>query len=184
MEEKRLIDYPDYSVDEEGNVYSYKRGTRYKMTPYLDGKKRYYMIDLMVNGKKSKCLIHRLVAQTFIENPDGLPEVDHIDKNPKNNRVENLRWCDRKFNLQQSYETMSPVRNFKITQLFKNGESIGYFKSTKLACRYAAKAYGVSYSSLERHKHSGDVEIVQIDVTTIENIEIITSLDEVEQGGN
>ena len=52
------------------------------------------------NGKDHK--IHRLVAKTFIPNPNNLPEVNHIDGNPKNNNVNNLEWCDRKTNLELS----------------------------------------------------------------------------------
>lgn len=178
--EKIIENFPDYTVDEEGNVFSYKTGTRYKMSPYLDGKKRYRMIDLMRDGVKSKLLVHRLVAQAFIPNPDNLPEVDHIDNNTQNNCVSNLRWCDRKFNLQRSYETMSPVRNYKITALYNGETLIGYFKSTKLSCRYAAKHFHCSESSLEKYRHSQSISIVQLDVTTIENLRIIETLEEVE----
>lgn len=43
--------------------------------------------------------IHRLVASAFIENPKGLPNVNHIDHDRKNNRVENLEWCTQQGNL-------------------------------------------------------------------------------------
>lgn len=178
--EKIIDGFPDYTVDEEGNIYSYKKGKQYKMSPYLDGKKRYLMIDLMNNGAKTKCLIHRLVAKAFIPNPDNLSEVDHIDNNPKNNNVSNLQWCDRKFNLTKSYQTMSPVRNYKITALYNGEQLVGYFKSTKLACRYASKKFGCSFASLEKYRHSQEISIVQLDVTTIENLRIIQTLEEVE----
>lgn len=50
-----------------------------------------------INGKTR--LAHRLVAETFIPNPDNLPEVDHIDGNKQNNNQKNLRWVSHKDNM-------------------------------------------------------------------------------------
>lgn len=49
-------------------------------------------------GKSDTVLIHRLIALTFIPNPDNLPEVNHIDGNKQNNNVDNLEWCDKSEN--------------------------------------------------------------------------------------
>ena len=56
-----------------------------------------------------------LYVKPFLPNPKDLPEVNHKDNNPQNNNLSNLEWCTRKENLQQSYKTMSPVRNYRWT---------------------------------------------------------------------
>lgn len=58
----------------------------------------YYSVTLSKEGKTKSIRIHRLVAETFIPNPDNLPEVNHKDENKVNNSVSNLEWCDRQYN--------------------------------------------------------------------------------------
>lgn len=60
----------------------------------------YLRVNIKVDGKFIAKYIHRLVAQTFITNPDNLPEVNHKDCNPQNNNVENLEFCTRLYNNQ------------------------------------------------------------------------------------
>lgn len=61
--------------------------------------KGYSMVDLWVHNHRSQRLVHRLVAEAFIPNPDNLPEVNHKDENPENCCAENLEWCDRAYNM-------------------------------------------------------------------------------------
>lgn len=64
----------------------------------LDGRGLYLMVMLSRDGQNKKHLVHRLVAQAFIENPYGLPEINHKDENKRNNCVSNLEWCTHKYN--------------------------------------------------------------------------------------
>lgn len=58
----------------------------------------YPSVCLCKNNIKKSFLVHRLVAQAFIPNPNKLPMVNHKDENKLNNKVENLEWCDAKYN--------------------------------------------------------------------------------------
>ena len=55
------------------------------------------------DGRVVCCYVHRLVATAFVPNPDGKPDVDHIDGNPSNNRSENLRWVTRRENMHAAF---------------------------------------------------------------------------------
>jgi hypothetical protein len=58
----------------------------------------YLSVMLYKNGKPKNYKIHRLVAQAFLSNPEGLPEVNHKDEDKTNNHVNNLEWCTHKYN--------------------------------------------------------------------------------------
>lgn len=64
----------------------------------------YLHVILSKNNVHNIVRIHRLVAETFIPNPDGLQYVDHIDCNKSNNRIDNLRWCSAAQNARYAQE--------------------------------------------------------------------------------
>lgn len=68
----------------------------------------YCLLKLTKEGKEKHVLVHRLVAETFILNPNKLPEVNHIDGNKENNCVENLEWVTAKENI--SHATRNKLR--------------------------------------------------------------------------
>ena len=81
-------------VSSKGRIRRLKSNGTYYVSSGAQGRRAY----LTYRYKNKIQLIHRLVAETFIPNPDNKPFVDHIDTNPYNNNVENLRWCTQKEN--------------------------------------------------------------------------------------
>ncbi len=100
MEEFREIEnFDNYEVSNFGNVRNKKTGRLLKKG--IDSK-GYYSVGIRQNLKTTTLNVHRLVAITFVDNPDDKPFVDHIDNDRTNNNVINLRWCTNKENLQNS----------------------------------------------------------------------------------
>lgn len=90
-----------YYATTDGQIFSAKIGRFMKPHFMPNG---YLNVLLYKDKKKSAHGIHRLVAMTFISNPGCLPQVNHIDGDKKNNRVENLEWCTSSGNIQHAYD--------------------------------------------------------------------------------
>ena len=87
-----------YEVSNFGRIKSLKFGKERILKGSKD-KYGYYHISLSdINKKYKSFLVHRLVAEHFLDKPDNCNEVNHKDENPQNNIYTNLEWCDRKYN--------------------------------------------------------------------------------------
>lgn len=94
------VTYEGYQVSNLGRVKSlnYNHTGKEKVMKLLKRVDGYLQIGLHKDEKYKMIKVHRLVASVFIENPNNLPDVNHKDENKTNNVVDNLEWCDRKYN--------------------------------------------------------------------------------------
>jgi hypothetical protein len=140
-----------YQISNFGRVYSLISGKFLKPKKHKDN---YLRVGLCKNGKHKGYLIHRLVASAFIPNPLNYKEVNHKDENPSNNHVENLEFCDRKYNINYGSRTERTLQNpnykatrekalkaakektsKKVLQFDKDGEFVKEYPSTSEASR-------------------------------------------------
>jgi hypothetical protein len=102
MEEFREIkEYPNYEISNHGRIRNKITRKTLCQSVFIDkyNKPRSCKVCIRgINDKRYLLQIHRLVAITFIPNPDNKPVVDHIDRDPTNNHISNLRWATIKEN--------------------------------------------------------------------------------------
>lgn len=87
--------YKNYQVSNCGRVRNAK-GLVLKPDIKRNG---YHIVSLWNHNRKKNMLVHRLVAQAFVDNPEDLPEVNHKDEDKANNRADNLEWCSHIYNM-------------------------------------------------------------------------------------
>ena len=129
-----------YSIDENGNVkrnpkpskIRRDRGVKERILKPWKSNKGYFLVDLRIDNKTQRFLVHRLVAMTYIENPKGYKLVNHIDSNVENNNVNNLEWCDHSHNNKHAYRTGSRVLSKNQLRAFKEPKTYLYKKVAKL----------------------------------------------------
>lgn len=143
-----------YTIDEHGNVWSNRKR---KFITQRISNCGYKIVQLWREGKCKSITVHRLMALTFLPNPNQLPCVNHKDENKLNNNVENLEWCTYQYNInyggcierikksnQKNYcsekrkeiaRTNGAKTSKKVKQFTKEGSFIAEYPSAKEASR-------------------------------------------------
>lgn len=112
---KPISGFPGYYVSNYGDIWSEKTKKCLKLFTDKDG---YQIATLYCNGQYKKCKVHRLVALAFLsEDIDGM-QINHIDENPSNNRLDNLEICDAAYNINYGN------RNKKVSDALRNNSDI------------------------------------------------------------
>lgn len=111
-----------YLVSNTGLIYSKISNKVLKPNKMSNG---YLSVELFKDGKSKRLLIHRLVAETFIDNPESLPIVNHKDEDRTNNSVDNLEWCTQKYNANYGNALEKKKRNRTVSDAVKNSLLLG-----------------------------------------------------------
>ncbi len=148
----------DYSNNYRTVVDEFKYTQPGKIMKLRQNKGGYVVVSLTKNKIQKKYMVHRLVAQAFIPNPNNLPFINHKDENKQNNHTNNLEWCDAKYNT--NYGTCIERRSYK--QRYTNSRrrpvvSIDESGNEKyyLSAWDASRQLGAYQSNIWKAIHSG-----------------------------
>lgn len=145
--------FPNYAINKNGDVISFVGGAPKLLKPWL-GKNGYLTVTLHAHGIKVKRYIHRLIAEMFIDNPDGSTFVRHLDDDKLNNDISNLAWGtysdNRRDMAENGHEFRKAVYCYETDTVYYSGvEAAKALGSSKSAIVHACK--GISTSTNGYH---------------------------------
>lgn len=156
--EMRKTKYKDYYVTDDGRIWSVK--SNMFLSPIINNT-GYERVNIYLgNNKYTTQLIHRLVAEAFIPNPDNLPQVNHKDENKLNNNVSNLEWCTVEYNINYGTRNQRSSRTNSSQHVYmcdkKTHEPIKEFSGAKIAAEELGfpNSYSAIYSVLKGERKS------------------------------
>lgn len=141
----------EYAIDTKGNLFSHYRRREKKPQQHPQG---YLFYGL---SQKRQALAHRLVAITYIPNPDNKEFVNHKNGVKTDNRVENLEWCTRQENEDHAFSTglKNSTGSNNVMSVLDEGKvrTIKELLSNNIKGLYIAKQLGVSAANISRIKN-------------------------------
>ena len=152
---KDIKDYEGlYQVSNLGNVRRIKFINniveKEKITNLKPIKNTYLQVVLSRNGKVKAKNIHRLVAETFIPNPKKLPQVNHKDENKYNNKIDNLEWCTRIYNMNYGNVRKKISRSHRKENFKKRKAIIQYDKNMNFIKEYNGICEAVKETKIDK----------------------------------
>ena len=139
-----------YFVEESGRVFSARSGELKELTQSNNGT-GYFRVRISKGGIKKHLYVHRMVAETYLDNPHSYTEVNHINGDKADNSVSNLEWCNRKQNMQHAVYTglhkpKNAPRRLRREYIVRVQETGEEFLCKDL--KGLADTWGVNYKSL------------------------------------
>ena len=120
-----IPDYDNYTIYENGDVYSkVRKGGGGKLKQHLSSG-NYWVVRLTKNSLSKNFLVHRLLGICFIPNPENKPMIDHIDRDRSNNCLDNLRWVTNKENCNNKEKSKGSIL---INRCYYNDKVYEYIK--------------------------------------------------------
>ena len=146
-----------YAVNELGEVYSLRKNRTISPKVNHDG---YLRVQLWSANQCEFVAIHRLIAETFLPNPDNKPFVNHIDGDKANNTVENLEWCTQKENIAHAWKNGLSHRHLNtsgiaVRQIDSEKNIVGEFQSMMEAERVTEIPHSNISQSILRNGTAG-----------------------------
>lgn len=114
-----------YEISNMGRIKGLERKSKNRTYPLILLKLKkdthgYLQAFLYKNNIRKTYLVHRLVASAFIDNPNNYKEINHIDEDKTNNKISNLEWCSRIYNVNYGNRTLKTTKKVKQYDLNKN----------------------------------------------------------------
>jgi hypothetical protein len=147
-----------YYITEGGDVFNKQNNKK----SHQISNSGYKMVNLQIDGKPKMCSIHRLVAQTYLNNPNNLPIVNHINGIKTDNRVNNLEWTTRQENEKHAVDS----------KLKASGEKHGMSKLKENDVNWIRKNYKPRDVEFGRKAMSEKLKVTPQLITAIINYKI------------